>query len=299
MAHFLERAVMGLCGVLPRGGFKIAHAARQVLPGLANYPAQLRFGNVVLKGDVAHNVFYPLVRHGYYTHQAVEDDVLAYLARGSRLIVDVGGNIGYTAALLAASAPDARIFVFEPLPLCKPYLDQIAAQFPGVTIAAKAVGATPGTAQFLQRAQIDRSSLKGGEDARIDPTQTASAQDEHIKVEVTTLDAEFAGQIVDVIKIDVEGFEHDVLMGARTTIARCKPVVVFEAYETVVLAAAISIFAEIDPGYMIYTIAHDGHLRSFTKAERQADENCNFVAWPPGRKPPPNSAVPQFYARPV
>jgi len=50
---------------------------------------------------------------------------------------------------------------------------------------------------------------------------------EKVPVKVKTLDS-YNFQDVDIIKIDVEGFEYDVLLGATDTIDRCKPVVQVE-----------------------------------------------------------------------
>lgn len=50
---------------------------------------------------------------------------------------------------------------------------------------------------------------------------------EKVPVKIKTLDS-YNLQDVDIIKIDVEGFEYDVLLGATDTIERCKPVVQVE-----------------------------------------------------------------------
>lgn len=60
--------------------------------------------------------------------------------------------------------------------------------------------------------------------------------------EVTTLDAEFAGQHVDLIKIDAEGFEDVVLQCAQAMLARSKPAILFEAYDPALLARVIDFF---------------------------------------------------------
>jgi hypothetical protein len=49
-----------------------------------------------------------------------------------------------------------------------------------------------------------------------------------IDVALRTLDEMLGEQAVDFIKIDVEGAEYEVLMGARHTIARSHPPILFE-----------------------------------------------------------------------
>lgn len=285
----LARFIMRLCAALPRGGYLVASTLRRFVPGLRDYAAPLRSSAIQLRGDVGLHVFYPLAVQGYYSHQAVEDDILAFLARDSRVIADVGGNIGYISALLATAAPAAKIKVFEPLPLCQPYLEQVAAQFPGVTVIPKAVGAEIGTAEFKLRSQVDTSSFAVGSN---------DDGGSLLKVAVTTLDAEFAGQDVDLIKIDVEGFEHLVLDGARETLERSAPVIVFEAYDAALLAGIIGFFDQVEVEYAIHRISRDGFLRPLTERERQEDETHNFVAWPARRPAPEGLRVPQSYARP-
>ena len=50
---------------------------------------------------------------------------------------------------------------------------------------------------------------------------------EQVPIRIETLDS-YNFQNVDIIKIDVEGFEYDVLLGSTDTISRCRPVVQVE-----------------------------------------------------------------------
>jgi len=279
--------VMRLCARLPRGGFTVAKAARRLMPSLAQYPATLRFGSIELRGDVSQNIFYPLAVHGYYRHQAVEDDVLALLARDAGVIVDVGANIGYVAALMASFAPSARIIAFEPLALCRPYLEQVARRFPNIEVRPLAVGDAAGTAKFLQRQSIDRSSLAGKGEAPVTDT---------IEVEVTTLDEALRNLPVDLVKIDVEGFEPAVLRGARGVLTRDRPIVVYEAYEQEVSDFAVEFFRQIGD-YSVYVINAAGRLRLLSGRRGAAPDTCNFVAWPASRPLPATLDIPRCYER--
>jgi FkbM family methyltransferase len=49
-------------------------------------------------------------------------------------------------------------------------------------------------------------------------------------IEITTLDSFLKGERVDFIKMDVEGYEENVLLGAKETISKFKPVLSFSAY---------------------------------------------------------------------
>ncbi|CCJ07841.1 FkbM family methyltransferase [Methylocystis sp. SC2] len=287
MTNVIDRTVMGLCARLPRGGYALAKMAAELRPSLRHFPASLPFADFELKGDVSHNVFYPLATCGFYRHQLVEDDILAHLAKRSNTIIDVGANIGFTAALLAASAPKARVICYEPLPVCQPYLQQVAEYFRNIEIVRKAVGDAPGEAHFLQRQSIDRSSLAGKGEAPVTDT---------IAVEVVTLDSLHSGDMVDLLKIDVEGFEPAVLGGARQMIERCAPMVVFEAYEADVLEFCRKFFLDISVGYDLYAIAMTGALRPLD-VDAAEPETCNFLAWSTSRGPLSDLQIRPSYRR--
>lgn len=72
-----------------------------------------------------------------------------------------------------------------------------------------------------------RSEDGGGNGVKV-----LNSRDEHIRkvpVEMRTLDS-FHFENVGCIKIDVEGFEKEVLMGGIETIQRCKPSILFESW---------------------------------------------------------------------
>jgi len=50
---------------------------------------------------------------------------------------------------------------------------------------------------------------------------------EQVPIRIETLDS-YGFEDVDIVKIDVEGFEYDVLLGAKDTVDRCRPVVQVE-----------------------------------------------------------------------
>jgi FkbM family methyltransferase len=53
------------------------------------------------------------------------------------------------------------------------------------------------------------------------------AEYEQVPIRIETLDS-YKFEDVDIIKIDVEGFEYDVLLGSKDTVDRCRPVVQVE-----------------------------------------------------------------------
>lgn len=132
------------------------------------------------------------------------------------VVLDVGGNIGLTALLLAGLCPDGEVHAFEALPRNAGYLRQNVRlnEQRNCTVVEAAVGDT-----------IGRAAVSGsGSAAQVAPDASGD-------VPLTTLDS-YAGQRgmtrLDFIKIDVEGYEPAVLEGAAGLIERFRPPILME-----------------------------------------------------------------------
>jgi FkbM family methyltransferase len=122
--------------------------------------------------------------------------------------LDIGGHVGFWSMWLAQVFD--HVHAFEPTPehadcFSRNVMDN------NVTLHRCAMGATEGMTGLST-----------------DPDNSGKAHlSEGASVPIKTVDS-FGFEGVGLIKIDVEGYEPQVLEGARETIARCKPVVVFE-----------------------------------------------------------------------
>jgi FkbM family methyltransferase len=210
-------------------------------------------------GDrVANRVYW----RGWRGHEPEASELWFRLAERmpAPVVLDVGAFSGYYALLAALAAPEATVIAFEPLAAARERLQRNLDLnlLSRVQVEGRAVGRTPGTQAFWHR--TDGLPTSSGLDRRfVEGKSTDIVGDE---LEVTTIDAvvtERALARVDLIKIDTETTEHDVLAGARDTLARHRPVVLCE-----VLAAGRpeEIEAIVGPvGYETWNLTGGGPVR--------------------------------------
>lgn len=152
-------------------------------------------------------------------------EALVGACRPGDVVLDIGANIGlYSVHMARAVGPSGQVFAFEPNPGTFAVLQEHVRlnRVPHVHPQALAVGAEASTAvlQEMGSDDVGKCSLRSDTNA----TPVASVQ-------VSTVDdfcREHGLSRVDLIKIDVEGFEPEALMGARGTIEAHWPVLCLE-----------------------------------------------------------------------
>jgi FkbM family methyltransferase len=121
-----------------------------------------------------------------------------------RVVVDLGGNVGFSAIYFAMRFPQATIFTLEPDPTAFRRLLQNVASFPGIRPFPLAAAAENGSLTLYSNTGSTMSSSVHRRSQHLESRQ----------VEAITLD-EFVRQqridAVDILKIDIEGAEFDVL----------------------------------------------------------------------------------------
>lgn len=145
-------------------------------------------------------------------------------------ILDVGANHGDFARAASARFPAAHVWLFEPLPVLWPRLDRQAANRAGSwSVRPFALGATPGRLALQVSAGNDSiGSFLGFSDEyrEMNPaTRPASSVDSRIE----TLDGFCAAEAldrIDLMKIDVEGFESEVLAGGKVMLQRTRALII-------------------------------------------------------------------------
>lgn len=136
--------------------------------------------------------------------------------------IDIGAHAGTFLDIVLASAPAGRHLAFEPLP---DQARRLRADYPQVDVHEVALSDGTGTAEFLHvRENPGYSGLRRG-------SYPAPYTPERITVRRARLDDLVREDDVPrLVKIDVEGAELEVLRGGVQTLARHRPVIVFEHY---------------------------------------------------------------------
>jgi FkbM family methyltransferase len=136
-------------------------------------------------------------------------------------VMDVGANVGDWTANFLDFCPAAKVVCVEPEPTLAAGLRRRFAARPAVTICQAAIGDKPGKAEFKVMEHAVLNSLRqpavSMQAINPEPFQVK----EVIQVDVLPLDAIAppAGRIT-LLKIDTQGFEREVLAGARETLRR-------------------------------------------------------------------------------
>jgi FkbM family methyltransferase len=178
-----------------------------------------------------------------------------FVSAGST-VFDVGANVGYFSIL--SRELGASVHAFEPNPAVQALLSTSVSLGPGgIEVVPAACSDHEGT-MVLYVAQPGNTGMTS-----LATSAAGSAERQH-EVDVITLDdyARRTGARPDVMKVDVEGHEHEVLLGAKWLLETARPTVIAETGST----ATVDLMRGL--GYTPYriaddgsTVAHDGELR--------------------------------------
>jgi FkbM family methyltransferase len=165
--------------------------------------------------------------------------IAPFLAQAARrgIIADVGANIGNHT--LAFARHFSRVISFEPNPQIWPLIERNIAINPWADIELRKMGLGDEAAD-LPIFVNDNHGLSTFLDGELDNAHGLSA---HIAVG----DEELRGIAIDALKIDVQGFEPNVLRGLRETIEANRPLIWVEISETMLHTPTASALAELIP----------------------------------------------------
>lgn len=189
-------------------------------PELLTPLQKLRYAVTPLKLYAAYRARRDLRRYEPELH------VLPFLVDPARVSVDAGANRGsYTYFL---SRLTKHVYAYEPNPAMRQLLKRAVAD--NVTVSDVALSDHTGEAEFA----VPKTANSYGNNAgslEVGQLESGEANLVRFKVPIRRLDDENLTN-VGFIKIDVEGHEREVLLGAQQIIARDRPVLLMEIMES-------------------------------------------------------------------
>ena len=230
-----------------------------------------------------------LFKSAYFAYKRyLEDDLRGLVIAfpeilGGGNILDIGANIGYTAAVLARAAErDCKVYAFEPEPFNFRLLQQTAQEgrFGGRIVPLQlAVGAENETIDLW----INDSHHA---DHRVVTEEFGSAHpgEKKISVSLVSIDS-FLGDkpgAVSFVKIDVQGYELAVCQGIENTLKQNLDITVLLEYMPSAMCELgfeplqlIDFFAE--RGFKVYQIHPRGKLSVGVPADMKSSSYCDLL----------------------
>jgi FkbM family methyltransferase len=141
---------------------------------------------------------------------------------GNAIVFDIGANIGLFTLQASALLSGGKIFAFEPNPDARRLFTRNVEEnrLKGVSLSPVALGSKPGRVTLSLGSRSGLARIVG---------EAEEVPGERIEVEVVTLDGvvkERGLSRIDLMKIDVEGFEYEVLLGGRDAMRITRRIVV-------------------------------------------------------------------------
>lgn len=186
------------------------------------------------------------------------------ICREGDCVFDIGANIGdYTLQMAQRVGPTGRVVAFEPVPYLADTIRKTARinRHDWVEVLSLAVSASEGRSAF----SVERGNSGGSRLGKKD------GDFYQIEVETIRLDGFMSRHPeidrLDVLKIDVEGFEDQVIVGAADTLGRFRPAIIVETgFETTLQRQTICDHLS-RLGYEIVGVEVPGGLAEFTWAD--------------------------------
>jgi FkbM family methyltransferase len=144
-------------------------------------------------------------------------------------VIDVGANIGITAIMAGLLAGSGRVIALEPVTETFKFLERNVAQsgLSNVDCVRAALSSAPGSVDLITRPGSNFAAFVGYEDVL--DRYPGYTQDVAPALTMDDLVHEKDLHRIDFIKIDVEGYELEVLAGAKGALAEFEPTVFLEA----------------------------------------------------------------------
>jgi FkbM family methyltransferase len=156
---------------------------------------------------------------------------------GIATVLDIGANTGHFALAINALLPHAKVYSFEPLPECFNALQIKTLNTPNIEVFNLALGNSSGSLAFRRNANSLSSSFLEMTDIHKSAfPETSQSEITHVMIErLDNIAKNIEIKKPLFVKIDVQGFEDQVLLGGMQIIKQAHIIVIetsfFELYE--------------------------------------------------------------------
>jgi FkbM family methyltransferase len=212
---------------LARAAYRVVHFSR-ALAGKTDRCIATR-GGITYDLDLSQGIDFAIYFGNIFERSTKA--ALRKLVKPSSLVLDIGANIGaHTLYLAQLVGPRGRVLAFEPTTFAFNKQTQNLSLNPGIAkrvtalqcfLAARDEAETPNVVYSswpLQDAPVRHAKHLGEEM----PTHAARARS------LDSLLADYGGAPVQLVKLDVDGYECDILRGATSLLRHSRPVFVME-----------------------------------------------------------------------
>ncbi len=214
-----------------------------------------------LQGDIGRKLYL------YGEFEKNELEICRRYIKKTSKIIDIGANVGLHTVFFSKLATEGLVVSFEPQRSIFSILMENVRGLANVVPINLAISSDPGVAEFYVASDDAYSSLK-------DTLRKSIVS----KIKVMTLPFDsffYAFDSLDFVKIDVEGYEHEVLLSMKKTLEKHKPVLFVEIYagSNSNLDPDKTVKFLKDLGYFAYFVDQDGELKKY---ESHNDDFYNY-----------------------
>jgi len=205
-----------------------------------------------------------------------ENDFFHFLSliKENETVLDVGANIGIMSYHLS-QIPGTKLYSFEPIPQNIKTLKRIKKYFnlKNMTIMKMALGNTSGHIDMVM--PVVENVKKQGLSHVLSPDIKEFNEGLNFEVPIERLDdlSELNNQKIAAIKMDVENYEYQVLLGAVELLEAYKPLIYCELWDNENRYNCFDLLSDI--GYKI-KVLNNGTLETFNK-QKHNTQNFFFV----------------------
>lgn len=180
--------------------------------------------------------------------------------RSDPVIIDGGAHRGGSVEAFSRFAPQAIFHCFEPDPWLAKELAETFLGKPNVRVVMAALGESKGKASFNINVSRPTNSLLPPGDALQSDLQSLCKLVEKVEVDIITIDAYCEEQSlsqVDIIKLDLQGYDYKALLGAQTALRGTRVVLIEVLF--VEIYKGCNLFPDVlrlmgELGYTLFTL---------------------------------------------